>query len=113
MVWDVTVPDSTAQSYWSIAVSGSGSVAAQAETKKSSKYAHLSTSFTFFPVAIESLGALGPISQSFIKSLGRRIRRHTGDELAGHHLLQRLSVTVPRGNTSFILDSIPYPLDTP
>ena len=61
MVWDVTVPDSTAQSYRSIAVSGSGSVAAQAETKKSSKYVHLSTSYTFFPVAIESLGALGSV----------------------------------------------------
>ena len=60
MVWDVTVPDSMAPSYRSVAVSGTGSVAALAEAKKSSKYAHLSTSFSFFPVAIESLGALGP-----------------------------------------------------
>ena len=90
MVWDVTVPDSMAPSYRSVAVSGTGSVAALAEAKKSSKYAHLSTSFSFFPVAIESLGALGPLSRSFIKSLGQRICRYTGDELAGHYLLQRL-----------------------
>ena len=110
MVWDVTVPDSMAPSYWSVAT---GSVAALAEAKKSSKYAYLSTSFSFFPVAIESLGALGPISRSFIKSLGQRICRYTGDELAGHFLLQRLSMTVQRGNASLIMDSIPFSFVSP
>ena len=110
MVWDVTVPDSMAPSYRSVAVSGTGSVAALAEAKKSSKYAHLSTSFSFFPVAIESLGALGPISWSFIKSLGQKICRYTGNELTGHYLLQRLSMTVKRGNASLIMDSIPFSL---
>ena len=38
MIWDVTVPDTMAPSYRSAAVSHSGSVAAQAEAKKSSKY---------------------------------------------------------------------------
>ena len=110
MVWDVTVLDSMAPSYRSAAVSGTGSVAALAEAKKSSKYAHLSTS-SFFPVAIESLGALGPISHSFIKSLGQRICCYTGDELAGHYLLQWLSITVQRGNASLIMDSIPFSFD--
>ena len=112
IVWDVTVPDSMAPSYRSVAVSGTGSVAALAEAKKSSKYAHLSTS-SFFSVAIESFGALGPISQSFIKSLGQRICRYTGDELAGHYLLQRLSMTVQRGNASLIMDSIPFSFVSP
>ena len=66
------------------------------EAKISSKYNRLSSSYSF-PIAIESLGALGSISRSFIKSLGRRISQYTGDELAGHYLLQRLFVTVQRG----------------
>ena len=107
MIWDVTVPDTMAPSYRSAAVSHSGSVAAQAEAKKSSKYNRLSSSYSFFPIAIETLGALGPISRSFIKSLGQRISQYTGDELAGHYLLQRLSVTVQRGNSSLIMDTIP------
>ena len=106
MIWDVTVPDTMAPSYRSAAVSHSGSVAAQADAKKSSKYNHLSSSYSF-PIAIETLGAPGPISHSFIKSLGRRISQYTGDELAGHYLLQRLSVTVQRGNSSLIMDTIP------
>ena len=112
MVLVVTVPDSMAPSYRSAAVSGTGSVAALAEAKKSSKYALLST-VSFFPVAIESLGALGPMSRSFLKSLDQRICRYTGDELAGHYLLQRLSITVQRGNASLIMDSIPFSFDPP
>ena len=71
MVWDVTVPESiwllpTGQQLYLVLA-----LAALAEAKKSSKYAHLSISFSFFPVAIESLGALSPISHSVIKSLGQ------------------------------------------
>ena len=50
MIWDVTVPDTMAPSYQSAAVSQSGSVAAQAEAKKSSKYNHFSFSYSF-PIA--------------------------------------------------------------
>ena len=50
IIWDVTVPDTMAPSYQSAAVSQSGSVAAQAEAKKSSKYNHLSFSYSF-PIA--------------------------------------------------------------
>ena len=107
LVWDATVPDSLAHSYRSAALSGSGAAAALAESKKVSKYARLSPSYTFTPVAIESFGTLGPQSRSFVRSLGRRIRLYTGDENAGLYLMQRLSVTVQCGNAALIMDALP------
>ena len=107
LVWDATVPDSLAHSYRSAALSGSGAAAALAESKKVSKYARLSPSYTFTPVAIELFGTLGPQSHSFVRSLGRRICLYTGDENAGLYLMQRLSVTVQCGNAALIMDALP------
>ena len=58
------------------------------------------------PIAIESLGAIGPQSLAFLKDLGSRIRQQTGEERAGHYLLQQLSVAVQRGNSVSIRGSI-------
>ena len=107
LVWDATVPDSLAHSYRSAALSGSGAVAALAESKKVSKYARLSPLYTFTPVAIESFGTLGPQSRSFIRSLGRQIRLYTVDENAGLYLMQHLSVAVQCGNAVLIMDALP------
>ena len=107
LVWDATVPDSLAHSYQSAALSGSGAVAALAESKKVSKYAHLSPSYTFTPVAIELFGTMGPQSRSFVRSLGQRICLYTGDENAGSYLMQHLSVAVQRGNAALIVDALP------
>uniref|UniRef100_A0A1X7T5T1 Uncharacterized protein n=1 Tax=Amphimedon queenslandica TaxID=400682 RepID=A0A1X7T5T1_AMPQE len=90
------------------ALSCTGAVAALAESKKSAKYAALS-SFIFTPVAIESLGAMGPQSSSFIRSLGRRIQRYSGDDNACQYLVQRLSVTLQRGNAALMMDTLPSP----
>ena len=54
-------------------------------------------------MAIETLGAIGPKSLVFLKELGWRARRQSGDERAASFLLQRLSVAVQRGNTVSIL----------
>ena len=53
---------------------------------------------SFTLVAIETLGAIGPNSLVFLKELGWRARRQSGDERAASVLLQRLSVAVQRGN---------------
>ena len=53
---------------------------------------------SFTPVAIETLGAIGPKSLVFLKELGWRARQQSGDERAPSFLLQRLSVAVQRGN---------------
>ena len=106
LVWDATVPDSLAHSYRSGALSGSGAVAALAESKKVSKYTHLSPSYTFTPVAIELFGTMGPQSHSFVRSLGQQICLYTGDENTGSYLMQRLLVAVQHRNAADALPSI-------
>ena len=104
LIWDATCPDPLAQSY--SAASGTGAVAARAETRKLTNYDSLAPRHTIVPVAIESLGVIGPISIAFLKVLRRRIRQCSGEVKAHQYLLQRLSVAVQRGNAISVLSSV-------
>ena len=55
---------------------------------------YVPASHLFCPVAIETLGAMGPQSLALIKDIGRRIASETGESRAGEYLLQRLSVAI-------------------
>ena len=101
MIWDATCPDTLAQSYRAHATS-----ATVAEEQKLEKYSCLAPSHTIVPVAIETLGAIGPQSLAFLKDLGVRIQQRTGEDIAGHYLLQQLSIAVQRGNYILIRDSM-------
>ena len=61
-------------------------MAARAETRKLTKYDSLAPSHTIVPVAIESLGVIGPISMAFLKDLSRRIRQRSGEVKAHQYL---------------------------
>ena len=87
LVCDVTVPDSLASSYRPVAVTKTGAVAARAESKKESKCHHLAWSYLFSPVAIESLGAIGPKSWNFMHDLGQRIRNYSGERRSLSYLV--------------------------
>ena len=106
MIWDATCPDTLAQSYCSLATSGTGAVAEKAEEKKLAKYNCFASSHNIVPVAIETLGAIDPISLAFLKDLETRLWKKTGEEKAGHYLLQQLSVAVQRGNYISIMGSV-------
>ena len=60
LVWDATCPDTLAPSYSSHATLAAGEVAALAEERKVAKYNGLPVTHSFTPVAIETLGAIGP-----------------------------------------------------
>ena len=100
LVWDTTCPDTFVASYRSLATSEAGRVAALAEDRKAQKYAHLTPSYLFTPVAIESAGAIGPQSWAFLKELGRILRQETGGAKSASYLLEQLSVAVQRGNAA-------------
>ena len=100
LVWDVTCPDTLAPSYRDMAFIRTGAVAAAAEERKVAKYMALGRSHSFTPVAIETLGAIGPKSLAFIRDLGYRMKQRTGEERALKYLLQRLSVAIQRGNSA-------------
>ena len=102
LVWDVTCPDTLAPSYEALATRAAGEVASAAEVRKLSKYQHLDCHFV--PIAIETLGSMGPRTLKFVKELGRKLRRVEDSPLSYYtHLVQRLSVAVQWGNAASIL----------
>ena len=74
--------------------------AMEAEQRKRSKYSHLEVTHCFIPVAVETLGAMGPESRSLFKEIARRIKITCGEETqerAQEFLLQRVAVAVQMG----------------
>ena len=109
LVWDATCPDTLARSYEGVAVTGPGSVANMAEAKKCAKYESLSSSYSFTPVAIETLGAIGPKSLRFLRELGSRIWEQSGEVSSLSYLLQRLSVVIQRANAISVMGTLVEP----
>uniref|UniRef100_A0A1X7VSD8 Uncharacterized protein n=1 Tax=Amphimedon queenslandica TaxID=400682 RepID=A0A1X7VSD8_AMPQE len=106
LVWDATCPDTLAPSHESIAVRGPRSVAKAAEMKKWAKYDALHHSYSFAPVAIETLGAIGPMSLKFLRQLRTQIREQSGEE-SFSYLMQQISVVVWRANAVSVMGSLP------
>ena len=106
LVWDATCPDTLAFSYRANATTGAGEVAAMAEQKKLIKYDSLAPNYDIAPVAIESLGAIGPLSRAL---LGRRIKESTGEARAHEYLVQRLAVAVQQRNAVSIMGTMGDP----
>ena len=106
LVWDATCPDTFAPSYSSNATSEARLVAASAEERKEAKYSNLGALHCFTPVAIETSGVFGPKSLLFVRELGRRIARVTGEVKSTNYLVQRLSVAVQRGNSAAVLGTM-------
>ena len=100
------LPDTYAPSYLTSAISKAGAVAALAEERKRAKYCSLAPNHLFTPVAIETSGAFGTQTLSFVKELGQCLRQISGDPKFLSYLLQRLSVTVQRGYTVSVLGSL-------
>ena len=97
LVWDATCPDTSAVSYRGQATSGAGYVAAFSEERKAAKYSHLTPTYFFTPVAIESSGAIGLQSRAFLREMGMHVQLELGDTNSTMYLLQRLSVALQRG----------------
>ena len=82
-----------------------GEVAARAEGKEA-KYISLPAGHQFVPVAVETMGAMGPRTLLFLKELGKRMRAQTGEARLADYLLQRLSAAVQRGNAISIMSGL-------
>ena len=90
--WDVTVVDTLAPSYIRGTSVSVGSAANVAEGRKIRKYADLPNEYEFIPLAFETLGGMGQITEEFVRDLCKRLRDSTGDKRAGSYFLQRLSL---------------------
>ena len=76
------LPRYLAHSYQQISTREAGAVAAEAERRKKLKYANLGSSYFFAPVAVETLGVIGPDSHTFLRDLAGRVRGATRESLA-------------------------------
>ena len=98
LVWDATCTDTFSPSAIMSSACEPGSAARAAEDRKISKYSALSSRLIFQPIAVETSGVIGPQTLSFLKGLGKKICKETGDPRDSHRLFQRISLAVLRGN---------------
>jgi len=103
MAWDVTVATTLAESY----LPASSATAAAAASRKEVKYSDLPASFSFQPIAVETLGPINESAVDFFRELGRRISSKFQEERQTAYLFQRLSVTVQQYNAVILHDSFP------
>ena len=88
-----------------LAMSEGGAIANQAEDRKRAKYAELLVSHHFVPVAIETSGVFGQGGSHLSESLGPVYKRRLGPQ-SYHHLKQRISVAMQRGNAAAVLGTM-------
>ena len=81
-------------------------MAAAAENHKREKYSHLDATHHFVPFAVETLGVLGREARAFLRNLAHRLTSATDDHQSHQFLLQRVAVTIQRGNAAAILGTI-------
>ena len=104
MAWDVTVATTLAESY---IPASSASAGAAASRGKEVKYSDIPASFSFKPIAVETLGPINDSAVDFLRELRRRISSKFHEERQTAYLFQRVSVTVQRYNAVISHDSFP------
>jgi len=112
LLWDVTVVDTLAASHLPSTSRQTGGAAESAGEKKDVKYRELAKTYTFTPIACETLGPINAKALSFLADLGRRIASVTGDPREAAFLFQRISITVQRFNSVCFKGSFTTPPDT-
>ncbi len=88
-----------------------GSAAAEAEMKKTHKYADIIHGVDFTPFAIETSGAWGEQALKLVNAIGRRIAAVSHEPRSTAFFRQRLFVTVQRGNAVCVLGIFSIPCD--
>ena len=73
LAWDITVPDTYAESYLQNTACRPGAAADKAAANKSSKYCDLAGNHLFFPVVIETAGTWNQMAVELVQEIGRRI----------------------------------------
>ena len=107
LVWDYTCVDTMAESHKTETSTVAGGAAQKAFDKKQQKYSDISNDHCFIPVAMETFGAWAEDSLAFVRQLGGRIAKATGEPRSFSFLLQRLSIAVQKANAASIFATLP------
>ena len=106
MAWDVKVATTLAESYIPASSASAGAPAEAAASRKEVKYSDIPASFSFQPIAVETLGPINESAVDFLHELGRRISSFH-EERQTAYLFQRVSVMVQQYNAVILHDSFP------
>ena len=98
LAWDASVVDTFTPSYVAVSAQVTGSAAQASVERNVSKYAGLSASHLFVPIAIEILGPINEAGHSFLSELGRRLSTISDDHRESFFLFQRISILIQRFN---------------
>ena len=79
MAWDVTVPDTYAESYIGNTATKPGAAAQKTAQNKTDKYSKLASTHIFYPFGIETAGTWHEMAIELTQEIGRRITTITED----------------------------------
>ena len=99
LTWDVTVPDTCAISHIASTSYLPRAAAEHAATLKKQKYAALSQTHEFVPLAIETSGVFNSEGLEFVKKIGSQISNASSDEKETAYRFQCISVAIQRLNS--------------
>ena len=103
----LTCPDTLAPSHLPATSVEVGSAAKAAQERKMVKYQSFAVDHIFVPIAIETLGPMGPEAKHFLQELGRRLNDHTGESRSASFLQQQISMAIQKGNALAMMGSTP------
>jgi len=98
LAWDVTVPDTYADSHLADTTTTAAAAADKAASNKVAKYRQIATSHIFVPVVIDTAGTWNHQAVELVQELGRRMTAVTEDTREATYLFQPMSVALQRRN---------------
>jgi len=105
LLWDFICSDTLAPSNVSTSSRGASKLANSAESAKIKKYSSLTTTFHFFSLCVETLGAWGSCACSLVRRIGSRVMGQTRDNR------QKNAINVQWGNAASVMATIPSSKD--
>ena len=82
-----------------------GGAAANAATRKEDKYVELQQTYTFVPLAFDTLGPINLKGVEFLQELGRRLTAISDDNRPTSFLFQRISIILQWFNAVTFADT--------
>ena len=93
-----------ADSYLHVTSAKADDAAENAATRKEDKYVDLQQTYTFIPLAFETLGPINVQGVEFLQELGSRLAAISDDNRQTSFLFQRISITLQRFNAITFAD---------
>ena len=98
LAWELTVPDTYADSHIKMTSSEAGAAARQAASTKNIKYIDITSTDIFYPIVIGTADSWDVQALEVMEEIGRRITEATEDPKETMYLFQRLSMVIEMGN---------------